>query len=231
MKQLAHIILAVFLTLPLLANADPIRFEYSGTVTHVSGDGMGFKVNDAISGWFEVDSANLYDHYGDSSYVYAYQTSSNHSDGISGHRYSYDHAAMYDHSRYGYDQLRLRDGSYYNSSYYYSYSRTSYAAYHEIVLSEYAEWFDVNDLLNGGTTTFSGSALADNAHGVLRNYSYYRSYYCYWSCYSGYSYYNTANFSIDTLRVSSHSVPEPGTLALLGLGLVGMAARRKRQSD
>ncbi len=35
-------------------------------------------------------------------------------------------------------------------------------------------------------------------------------------------------WSIDNLRIDEVDVPEPGTLALLGLGLLGVAARRRR---
>ena len=37
------------------------------------------------------------------------------------------------------------------------------------------------------------------------------------------------NYGIDDLTFTLNSVPEPGTLAIIGLGLAGLAATRKRK--
>src|SRR5262245_9467102 len=41
---------------PLAANAAVIRIDYSGTVTFIQGDGLGYSVNDTIAGSILIDT-------------------------------------------------------------------------------------------------------------------------------------------------------------------------------
>jgi hypothetical protein len=214
MNKLVSIILAA-LFIPAIASAEFVRVSYSGIVDEVSGGRFGYAVGDPITGWFRFDTDNL------NEYIYGlWGIDSNTGDrgyGIGMDDFDYCIVPPCISS-----DFYFRDGAGYDSDSYYvvgGYYGEG-LRYDEFTYGTIAHWIT-------GYTTSDGEVIGS---GMIEE-----DFWSYRLIYGMDTYYYEWNESWED-RVSfqltsfSASVPEPGTLALFGIGLLGMGmARRKKK--
>jgi hypothetical protein len=226
MNRIKLILAASILLLSGQVGAGLITINYEGAVQSTTGDGMGYTVGGAISGWFKFDTVYLDDYYGNGSYYNGYDGPVSSNFPVSIYPESLDEVVLGDISA-GVEQILLVDASI-HSCFDYTCASGNFLeeqyAYHHINLYNSAEWFDLDVLLAGGDVTFGDLPTTDNAAGQLFEYSAIQA-----SVDSDQtSVYNEARFFVTSLQVSP--VPVPAAVWLFGtglLGLIGVRCRRK----
>ena len=217
MKKILAQISALVLAFPLAANAIVVEVKYDGYVTSSNYANYG----DAISGWFRFDTDDFHYDYGYYAYSDGPVVSSAGEADLSGY-YTYstdsDSVNYYD-DYYYYEGANISDTS---TSYCYYCDNGSYYSY-----SEVNHWISALTYYYGGgwLDDFEGwtdylSSYYDN--GFIQHKGYSHNGYDYYGYYNSYAYFN-----IDKLHISK--VTEPGTLALLGLGMAGLALTRRKR--
>lgn len=206
------------------ASAALVDVYYEGTVGSIMGDGAGYSVSDTVSGTLVIDTdlapADRYSSYANIGYYL--QTSSTPNDFVSGHLTAdeglYDQVYIEDDysSTRDYFSILDRDYSYTNLG---QGGTTRTDNYLQLWAYDYTV-----DFINGSGLNQSfdlSSADVQQMSGRIVNRSYSRG-----IGNSRNNEYHGANFSLSRLTYDLASVPEPGTMALIGLGLLGLGARR-----
>ncbi|MCP4430929.1 MAG: PEP-CTERM sorting domain-containing protein [Gammaproteobacteria bacterium] len=224
-KIAAWLLVGAF-ALSMTANAALVHIDYEGVISSTWGNGMGYTTGETINGWFEFDTDDLIDTYGDSSYLYSNGPVAS-SEPVDNHAIENDYDYIIDNSYYGYDQLLLQDGSYetcYNcaSGNYYEYAY----AYHYFNMYEYSEWLDTNDIIGGGESWIDVTSYYNYGNIYETSYDYATYYDAQYGNYTNYNN-NGASFTISSLHVNA--IPEPGMIGLMGLGLLGLVVARRRK--
>lgn len=199
-------LLAVLLS-PMVANADIIRINYTGTVDEVGGAGFGYAVGDTIMGWFEFDTDDWL--LGIDYTELNGPVTSNTGDG--GYADADDYGELCTFSDCGAEGIYLVDGSWeYGYEDLYD-DLENVVGYSEFEAGHYHifEWYSDGE---------------PPGLGII--YEYALSYECVLETCGGVEYENYAIFTVDFV-----SVPEPGTLALFGIGLFGIGLARRRKKD
>ncbi len=208
------------------ASAALIEVRYEGTVNHIYGDGAGHFVGEVLSGSLFIDT----DLAPGDSHPYArigqYQQNSDTSaDFVSGYLAGddgrYDGVYIQDDYYRNIDRFQIMDRDY-NQSYS---SNTSSITdrYLNLVAYDYSTDFIQGVGLNqsfdlsAGDVRYMYGFIQQRSYSVQRRRS------------AQYEYNDGAHFHLSRLSYGAVSVPEPGSVALLGLGVLGISACRRRR--
>ncbi|MFK7916087.1 MAG: PEP-CTERM sorting domain-containing protein [Pseudomonadales bacterium] len=224
-KALKLLAAAPLLAGSMAASAALIEVNYEGTISYTSGDGAGYSVGDFLSGTFVIDTdllpADRNNHADVADY---YQINNTHGDFVSGSVDNddglYDRLYMADHSN-GFEQFYVMD-----RDYSFDYVNSANRSYSDRFVNVSTYGYNL-DFLNG----VSADQVFDLAtgdvqymNGTIYNYEYAVVNGNYLSISNG-----NAQFALTGLSVGPASVPAPTSIALLGLGLLGLAAARRRK--
>lgn len=206
LRSLTPLALVALLTLPLGANAVPIRISYDGVVTSTSEAGLGFAVGDSISGWFDLDTDILVES-GPGTGVY--NDAGPFSSSAAQLANEKDNAIVSAPD----NRIFLRDGSDGPGS-----PSGVLQWGHNLDVFDATAWIDIDDLLAGVASSHNVSGfdrhegfVSQNHFGCPTN-----------SCSNGYS------FDVNTLQIEAADVPAPAGLALLLVGIAGAVVGRSR---
>ena len=218
---LRRLLTALFALVPLGANATIISVDYAGTIDGITGSGLGYSVGDPISGTLYIDSTlaevissspdygadhTLYES-ADPHFVVGGQVGT-------GYEFPINRDAVVVENRTGpggFDVYRVISGS--ESGYFFSYVqglRIEDDVLDFIAGTSLFQTFALtpSDFINSPNYVYRGG-LSDFSRPVL----------------------NSVGFALSSVDVRAVSIPEPGTLTLLGAGLFGIFAMRRRRAS
>lgn len=226
-KALKILAAAPLLAGSMAASAALIEINYEGTVDSTYGDGAGYSVGAFLSGTFVLDTDLLPgDRNGSASVADYYQTSTNHGDfltgGVDNDNGLYDRLYISDYNN-GPEQFYVMD-----RDYSYTYVNSANRSYSDRYVNVNA--YDNNNLnflsgvtaeqvfnLNTGDAQYMRGTIYDRSYDIVNGATTSNTY--------GY-----ATFALTGLSVGPASVPAPTSVALLGLGLLGLGAARRRKA-
>jgi len=221
-KRSALLALA-FACLPMFANANVISLEYTGHVTTLFGDGNGHSLGDTISGKLGLDfsKATYVDLSGQDTARYQASVSQGLVvDAVDGDAEGWNIVDVYNGSHANwtgeledfFQILESRPGTLPDSvdTFQITLTLKGFDWLTDLTLGNVN--IDTNDL---NTLGWSFGALNQSVNGVDSD---------------GNSYFNNnaAIFSLDSLKLVSTEVPEPGSIALLLIGALALVLRRRR---
>ncbi|MGI9327368.1 MAG: PEP-CTERM sorting domain-containing protein [Pseudomonadales bacterium] len=225
-KYLKTLAAAPLLIASMSVSAALIEVRYEGTVNNVYGDGAGYFLGDVVSGSLFIDT----DRAPEDAHSYAkighyLQNTDTSADFVGG--YLADDNGLY-------DGVYLQDGYYRNRDHFqimdrdYQQSNSSGTSviedrYFGLIAYDYS-----TDFIHGiGLEQSFELAAGDvqNMYGFVQHRRYSVR-----GRRAQYEFNNGAHFNLSRLSYGAVSVPEPGSMALLGLGMLGIFAsgRRKR---
>lgn len=235
---------ATLLVASLSTSAAIIEVSYEGVITsnynydyltgtnNSNGNGAGYNINDVISGSLFIDTdAAPNDYYSQSNLGY-YRSYYN---GNQGFVTGFDHETALDHSSNvtAHDYVYIEDDYYSSRDYFYTYDQqtSNYNdnagnyGYNNSYLS-LGGYSYVEDFISGDSLiqSFSISDFSNFAHTWGQVYDYGYDYVNYTRTNQAYGY---SNFSLTKLNYNAVDVPEPSTIAIFALGLVGLVARKR----
>ena len=226
-KALKILAAAPLLAGSMAASAALIEVSYEGTVYSTSGDGAGYSVGDFLSGTFTIDTDPLpADRNSRPEIVDYYQVTAADgdfvSDGVANDNGLYDRLYVADNYG-GFDRFYVMDRDY-RATYTNSANRSTSDRYFNL------HAYGSADFVTGVTADqiFDLSA-GDVGNGYMRGIIYDRAY----TLENGVATtnrYGYAQFTLAGLSVGPAQVPAPTSVALLGLGLLGLGAARRRKA-
>ena len=221
-KRSALLALA-FACLPMFANANVVSLEYTGHVTFLNGDGYGKSLGDLVSGKLEIDlSKATYSELSAENVAkyHAIASAGMIGDGTAGDTGGWDFLEAYNGSHINWFGENEDFFQILNST-----PSTLPGSVDNLQITLTLKGFDwLTDLsLNNLNINTSDASILGWSFGALnRSVSGIDA--------NGNTYFNSdaAVFSLDSLKIVSTEVPEPGSIALLLIGSLALVLRRRR---